>query len=238
MHNGSVGLAWQTVHVKFSPELIPGRQYELREYGKTSGSPFWPLRRYGEAQSTSNLQIERGLLPADRSSVGEQVFAVGAECRFTPISTQPRLLSATLRMAMRAPNQPDPVSLIGTAATLQPDNIYGSQVTIPAGSEGSAAAFPLPLPTDPALIGSRASFQILILDPSSSQYAFTDVFVTTLAASGDAARAVEGLQVSASAKARLDAAARLWTTRMTPSARKLTHEQDNQIRRQLRTQRK
>ncbi|HHI79805.1 MAG TPA: hypothetical protein ENK02_07470 [Planctomycetes bacterium] len=224
VYSGVVSTGGAVVHLQFSPVLVPGRLYKLRKAGGGEESPFRPLLRYGQPQSLNDLFLGRGQLPAQRARVGEPMFALGAACKLSPSAPQVRGLVSALWIAIRRPDQADPVTVMGKAAILQPDTVLYGQVRIGPGKEGSAAGFPLPFPNDPALVGSRAFFQILVLHPVTNEIAYSDVFATTIfeaAPGGSSAKSqsLHGKGLTKTAQAKLKTAGETWKKPLGPKQR-------------------
>ena len=160
-------------------ELTPGNPHFVQGGGAAS-SIFYPLVRYGSPSSSPSMRTQQGLLDPNKAFLGSGDLIVGTLLsQLSPLPVVDEVLPAALWIALRNVDGTDPVVFAGEQALLEAPLIgLGFTVTAHQGNRTAAAGYTLPIPTDPALVGSVLLLQLGF--ERLGDVVITDVFGTTL----------------------------------------------------------
>ncbi len=213
------------VNLPTGVRLVPGLRYGILWPDGSLGGTFRPLLRYGKPQSGGPMAVTVGRANPVRAYVGQSTFGVGCSIAASQALASPFALnvSAQLWIAARRDDGSDPVTLVGSAAILQPDNILqiGSYQLTPDNFTYGVAALQS-IPNDPELAGNVILWQWVFSGGSGAWVAYSDVFGSTIfgVPPGDAMTQLASIRRSRATEGRLKAKAvkkaRDWVKRLSP----------------------
>jgi hypothetical protein len=178
VYSGAVVQGQGYADLSFSPPLIAGCRYEVREVatGKVA-FPFYVAQRIGNPVQGSSLASECGLFTPGRCRINESHLLVGSKVTLSGPATGALSLPSQLWVSvLPVGGEPATIDIGGGSVALIPNAMIDFVTTVGDGSVRGSGMLYFNVPNDPGLVGMKLCFQSVVTYPSPYEVVASDVF--------------------------------------------------------------